>query len=93
METGVGSCAKETKLNELMQVIIDMSCNLQDSRNKLNNLSDRLLGNVPECTGNDSKTPERAGALGLFEDKIDQLKYNVHEMMSAVDRIANSDIA
>ena len=91
-EIGAGCTARETKLNELMQRAIDMSSCLQEARCKLNNLSDRLLGCIPETAGDDAKALERSGAIGIFEDKIDNLKYQVDEMVHAVNRIEESGV-
>ena len=93
MNTEIGCTAKETKLNELMQKIIDMSSDLQDAKGRLGNLSDRLLGCFPEEVCSDAKTPESSGAIGLLEDKINILKYQVSETVNAINRMVDSGIA
>ena len=93
MNTETACGAKETKLSELMQNIIDMIEDLGDAKNRLNNLSDRLFGCIPENACKSDKPPERDGAIGLLEDKLENLRYQVKETLDAVNRITDAGIA
>lgn len=83
----------ETRLSEFSAKLSDLSGSLSGARCRLNCLSDRLVGSVPEEARNGVACPQKEGAIGELDDKIDSLVYEVSGIVQAVNRINDAGIA
>jgi len=86
----VFGATKETVLYVSVVKIIDMKHDLSIARSRLDCLSDRLLGPLPEESTERDKTPPRQGVIGQLEEMIDGLRYEISKTIASIDRIHDS---
>ena len=85
---------KEPKLVELTNRIDMVNNKIVQNIDKIDNINNVLMGliPIPECESNTEKQIERAGLIGLLEDKIEELEKRTEDITISANRLKDSNI-
>ncbi len=84
--------SKEPKLVELTNRIDMVNNKIVQNIDKIDNINNVLMGLIPECESNTEKQIERAGLIGLLEDKIEELEKRTEDITISANRLKDSNI-
>lgn len=94
MPTGTECKAeRQSKLSELIERISDISGIINNSRNGLDNILDRLLGEEPCNVEKNEAQDCRTGTMGQLEDSIDILNRSANQIKSSINRLSGAGVA
>lgn len=93
MQTEKCDKEKQSKLDELLIRISDISNVVNCSRDGLDNILDRLLGQEPECETKGNEPDCRVGIIGQLEDSVDVLNRSVGQIKNSIHRLSEAGIA